>query len=520
MSGTTKGSEQKERFFALLDRGGSVRAAADASGVNIHTAYGWVRRAGLTMQRRAPRQYTAQAKAEFLRLAAERSNIMSAARDVGIHRPTAYAWARKAGIFTSEARKVNPRREEFLRLRSIGLTRREAAERVGADSRSAIDWDKGITIIHRGRVYPDGRVVRYLTPTIVGVRPPRPKRHIGGTVDLNRVEKIIHPRYLSLLEREQLKDLHATGLSIRGIAEAMQRSPSTISRELKRNTLSKSGYLPHTAHRLSVQRRLRQRRLKLRTNAELLAYVQARLKKKWSPEQISNRLAKDFPDRPEMQVSTETIYQAIYVHLRGELKRELARGLRRGRGARKPQKKPDARRPRFVDPMRPISERPADVEDRNVPGHWEGDLIVGANQRSAIATLVERSSRFVMLGQIGQDRNADAVRDVLIATVGPLPEALRGTLTWDQGSEMSEHRAFSIATNMDVYFCEPGSPWQRGSNENTNGLLRQYFPKGLDLSRETAQRLQAVADELNDRPRKTLDWETPAERLAALLDAS
>jgi IS30 family transposase len=269
-----------------------------------------------------------------------------------------------------------------------------------------------------------------------------------------------------------------------------------------------------------VQGRARPRKAKLLASPELLTYVQGKLKKKWSPEQISNRMAKDFSDRPEMRVSTETIYQAIYVHARGELQRELAKQLRRGRPACKPQKKADARRPRFVDPMTPISERPAEVDDRSVPGHWEGDLIIGAAQGSAIATLVERSSRFVMLGPVGRDRSADVVRQTLIDTMGHLPEALRGTLTWDQGCEMSEHRAFTVATDIAVYFCEPASPWQRGSNENTNGLLRQYLPKGLDLSRQTAEILQRVADELNDRPRKSLDWETPAERPAALLDAS
>jgi IS30 family transposase len=520
LSGPKYSKEQKAQFFELLDRDGSVRAAADAAGVNVHAAYSWVRQAGLVMQRRAPRRYTEQEKAKFLRLVAERLNISTAARDTGIHRPTAYAWARKAGIFTSEARKVNPRREEFLRLRSEGLTRREAARKVGAENRSATDWDKGITIIHRGRVYPDGRIVRYPEPTITTMKPARPKRHIGGTVDLNRVEKVIDPRYLSLLEREHLKDLHSTGISIRKIAAAMQRAPSTISRELKRNTVSKSGYLPHTAHRLSAQRRIRERPLKVLASTELLAYVKAKLKKKWSPEQISNRLSRDFPDRPEMQVRTETIYQAIYVHARAELKRELVSGLRRGRGVRKPQRRSDARRPRFVDPMKPISERPAEVGDRAIPGHWEGDLIIGANQGSAIATLVERSSRFVMLGLVGRDRSAEIVRDTLITTVSRLPETLRGTLTWDQGAEMSEHRAFTVATNMDVYFCEPASPWQRGSNENTNGLLRQYFPKGLDLSHQSVEHLEAVADELNTRPRKSLDWQTPTERLAALMNAS
>lgn len=241
---------------------------------------------------------------------------------------------------------------------------------------------------------------------------------------------------------------------------------------------------------------------------------------KWSPQQISDRLVKDFPDVAEMRVCTETIYQAIYVHARGELRRELARQLRRGRVARKPRRDPNMRRPRFVDPMTPIAMRPPEVETRSVAGHWEGDLIIGAAGRSAIVTLVERSSRFVMLGHLGRDRSADTVRDSLVTTFGDLPDALRGTLTWDQGAEMAEHRAFTMATSMAVYFCEPGKPWQRGSNENTNGLLRQYFPCGTDLQVHDLAALRTVADELNGRPRKALDWDTPAERFSALLDAS
>jgi IS30 family transposase len=520
VAGRKYSAEQKDRFFDLIDRGGTVRAAAKAVGVHEDAAYTWLRNAGLTMQRATPRKYTEQDKAEFFRLLALRPNVSAVARELGFTRVTCYAWAYKAGIRTSEARKVNPRREEFMRLRAEGLTRAEARARVGAAHRSATDWDKGITIINRGRVYPDGRVVRYPESTLAGVTPTRTARAIGGRIDLDRVEKVIHARYLSLLEREQLQDLHRLGLSIREIAIALGRSPSTISRELRRNTVSARGYLPHTAHRLSVQRRARPRQPKLLANPKLGALVQTRLKKKWSPQQISNRLAKDFPEAPEMRVSTETIYQAIYVHARGELKRELGKQLRRGRTARRPRKDANARRPRFVDAMKPISERPTEVETREVPGHWEGDLIIGAAAGSAIATLVERTSRYVMLAHLGRERSADAVRDSLVSTVAGLPTALRGSLTWDQGAEMAEHRAFTIATDMQVYFCEPGSPWQRGTNENTNGLLRQYFPRGADLSHHTAEELQTVADEINERPRKALDWDSPAERLAALLNAS
>lgn len=519
MAGKKYTEEQREQFFRLLDRGGTVRAAARAVGVHEDAGYNWLRNTGLTMQRATPRVYAAELKAEFLRLVRERQIISTVARELGIHRPTAYAWARKAGISTSEARKVNPRREEFLRLRAAGLTRAEARARVGADARSATDWDKGITIINRGRVYPDGRVVRYPDHKNGGV-PERRSRAIGGSVDLDIVEKVIDPRYLSLLDRERIQDLRRTGLSMRRIASEMGRSPSTISRELRRNTVSTRGYLPHTAHRLSVKRRARPRQPKLLANDDLRSYVQAKLTKKWSPQQISRRLTKDFPTNPEMRVSTEAIYQAIYIHARGELKRELSKQLRRGRVARKPHRQPDARRPRFIDPMNAIGQRPDTVESRDIPGHWEGDLIIGALGGSAIATLVERSTRFVMLGHLGRERTAEAVRDSLITAVQHLPASLRGTLTWDQGAEMAEHRAFSTATNFEVYFADPGSPWQRGSNENTNGLLRQYFPKGTDLARHTLDELAIVADELNDRPRKSLDWDTPAERMAALLEAS
>ncbi len=221
-----------------------------------------------------------------------------------------------------------------------------------------------------------------------------------------------------------------------------------------------------------------------------------------SPEQIRHRLRHDHPDRPELHVSHETIYQALYVQGRGELRRELARALRTGRTVRKPRRTADQRRPRFTAPMIMIGDRPAQVDDRAVPGHWEGDLIIGADQQSAIGTLVERTTRYVMLVHLGHDRTAEAVRDALITTVTTLPAHLTRSLTWDQGSEMSRHHEFTLATDIPVYFCDPHSPWQRGSNENTNGLLRQYFPKGTDLAVHSPEDLAAVAAQLNRRPRK------------------
>ncbi|MBR7673541.1 IS30 family transposase, partial [Streptomyces daliensis] len=230
-------------------------------------------------------------------------------------------------------------------------------------------------------------------------------------------------------------------------------------------------------------------------------------------------LRRHFPHRPEMHVVHETVYQTLYVQGRGQLRRELAGALRSGRARRRPHRQANCRQPRFTDPMVMISERPAEAAERAVPGHWEGDLIIGKDSGSAIGTLVERSTRYVMLLHLPTDHTAASVRDALTQTAQKLPQHLKRSLTWDQGAEMAAHRSFTLATDIPVYFCDPASPWQRGSNENTNGLLRQYFPKGTDLSVHTREHLDAVATQLNRRPRKTLGWETPAERLHKLLTA-
>ena len=244
--------------------------------------------------------------------------------------------------------------------------------------------------------------------------------------------------------------------------------------------------------------------------------VQAKLCVKWSPEQISLRLAAHFPGRAEMQVCHETIYQALFVQGRGHLRADLHQHLRTGRAVRRPRGSTVKRTTKIPD-MVMISERPAEVEDRAVPGHWEGDLILGSNCRSAIATLVERQSRYTMLVHLPDNHGAITVRDGLLATIKTLPEHLRKSLTWDQGTELAQHREITLATKIDIYFCDPHSPWQRGSSENTNGLLRQYFPKGTDLSVHTPERLLEVAAELNARPRKTLGGITPAKAMQRLL---
>jgi len=258
---------------------------------------------------------------------------------------------------------------------------------------------------------------------------------------------------------------------------------------------------------------------KLAKNPQLRELVQAKLMEKLSPEQISRELRQQFPDDAEMQVSHETIYQSIYVQGRGALRRELAVCLRTGRALRRPRRKSQERRGRIPN-MINISERPAEVEDRAVPGHWEGDLILGKQGRSAIGTLVERQTRYLILLHLSNGQRAEEVEKAMIAATKRLPETLWKSLTWDQGSEMRNHAKISVATNLEIYFCDPAKPWQRGSNENTNGLLRQYFPKSTDLSVHSPEHLEFVSAQMNRRPRKTLNWLEPREVLAQLLSES
>jgi IS30 family transposase len=269
------------------------------------------------------------------------------------------------------------------------------------------------------------------------------------------------------------------------------------------------------AHRRAERTARRPKPSKLRASPKLRKRVIADLKKLHSPEQISIRLRKEFRDDASMQISHEAIYRSLYVQGRGELRRELAACLRTGRARRRSQARLEKRGK--IPDMVMISERPPEIADRAVPGHWEGDLIVGKNNNSAIGTLVERSTRYVMLFPLPHGRRAVHVREAMAKKIQTLPEELRRSITWDQGREMLEHVKFKIDTGIDIYFCDPHSPWQRGSNENTNGLLRQYFPKGADLSKFTARQVQSAADSLNSRPRKTLDAYTPAEKLAELV---
>jgi IS30 family transposase len=393
-------------------------------------------------------------------------------------------------------------------------------------------------------------------------------RHAGGMSPISLAEP--SGRYLSFAEREEIALLRAQDHGVREIARRIGRDPSTISRELRRNAAtraSRRGYRVGVAQWKAQQAAKRPKPAKITTNPKLREYVEQRLSgavtgadgrpipgpnvpwvgrrhgrrqdrrwgTAWSPEQISQRLKVDFPEDESMRISHETIYASLYVQGRGALKRELTACLRTGRALRVPRARTQSRGKNFVTDEVKISQRPAEVADRAVPGHWEGDLIIGLN-KSAIGTIVERTTRYTMLlhlppmdghGMLTPIKNgpplaghgAEAVNAVIAAQFATLPEQLRRSLTWDQGSELAQHVQLKIATGLQVYFCDPHSPWQRGSNENTNGLLRQYFPKGTDLSRWSITDLAAVTATLNSRPRKTLQWRTPAEAFARHLSS-
>jgi IS30 family transposase len=398
-------------------------------------------------------------------------------------------------------------------------------------------------------------------------------RESGGMAPshLSRSSKLPSVRHLSFAEREEIALWRAEGHGVREVSRRLGRAPSTVSRELRRNAATRGGNLDYratTAQWHAERAARRPKRAKLAANLVLRSYVQDRLAgsvvapggaavpgpsvpwkgrrhgrrqdrrwgKAWSPQQIANRLRLDYPEDATMRISHEAIYQALYVQGRGALKRELTQCLRTGRALRVPRARSRGRGKSFITPEILISERPAEAEDRAVPGHWEGDLIIGLN-RSAIGTLVERTTRFTMLlhlppmaghGTGPREKNgpalaghgAEAVRDAITGTITTLPEQLRRSLTWDQGAEMAQHARLRIEAGLQVYFCDPHSPWQRGTNENTNGLLRQYFPKGTDLSVHGTDDLAAVAAALNARPRKTLGWRTPAEALDAVLQSA
>jgi IS30 family transposase len=325
-------------------------------------------------------------------------------------------------------------------------------------------------------------------------------------------------RYLSHAEREEIAVLHAQELGVREIGRRIGRNHATVSRELRRNRNRKDGsYRALSAQRRAEDRARRPKTGKLASNPRLRGFVVDKLRtEQWSPRQISHALRMEFPDDESMRCCHETIYRSIFIQGRGELRRELAAHLRTRRTVRKPQNRPQRRKGRLVETIH-ISARPAEATDRAVPGHWEGDLILGKAGGSAIGTLVERASRFVLLVHLPKRRTAEDFAEALIPVLGTLPEELRKSLTWDQGKEMALHKRIGFEADIDLFFCDPRSPWQRGSNENTNGLLRQYFPKNVSLRQFTPADLAEVAAKLNRRPRETLGWQTPGQRLEELL---
>ena len=357
-------------------------------------------------------------------------------------------------------------------------------------------WQKGDSLEKIAQLFDRGHgsVARMLRQT-GGIRPP--KRVRSG-------------RTLSLAEREEISRGVVAGQSLRSIAASLRRAPSTISREINRNG-GRQQYRANVADQAAWDRAHRPQTCKLALNPALARMVARKLQLQWSPRQIAGWLKRTYPDDETYQVSHETIYRTLFIQARGALKKELLQHLRRTRRMRRSRHhtQKTADHGRITDAVS-IRERPAEAEDRAVPGHWEGDLLFGSNN-SQIATLVERHSRYVLLAKV-KSKDTETVINALIKQAHKLPRELAKSLTWDRGSEMADHQRFTLDTDIQVYFCDPQSPWQRGSNENTNGLLRQYFPKGMDLSKVHQNRLNAVARRLNERPRETLNFETPAER--------
>jgi IS30 family transposase len=393
-------------------------------------------------------------------------------------------------------RPQSAKRQRFMELRSRGWSIVAAAAEVGVSRTAGNNWSRGY------KTYRNGQVT-------------------GFVPGLDRLAvREISIRYLSQDERIEIADLRAAGLGVRQIAERLGRAPSTISRELRRNATA-GGYRPFEAHRRATARRARHHRRRVESNLELRHLVAELLAQRWSPEQISRQLQVRFPGEPAMRLCHESIYQAVYqpgspLMRPSPLAPHQRSPLRTGRDHRRAHQRADRRRPRFEQPMLTIGQRPFQPEDRSQAGHWEGDLIIGKDQGSAIGTLVERQTRTVRLLHM-PCRDSDTLHEALKARLAGLPPALLRSITWDQGTEMARHLTITKSLGAPVYFCDSHSPWQRGSNENTNGLLRDYFPKGTDLSAHPPPHLLAVENELNNRPRRILGDRAPAELFAALL---
>lgn len=394
-------------------------------------------------------------------------------------------------------RPQSAKRQRFMELRARGWSISAAGREVGVSRTAANNWARGYKTYRRGEA-------------------------VGFVPALDRLAvRQISSRYLSEEERINIADLRRSGLSIRKIADQLGRAPSTVSRELRRNSRRDGQYRPFEAHRWAVQRRVRRHRRRLDKNPDLCELIAELLAQRWSPQQIARHLRRKYPDDRSMWLCHESIYQAVYQPqsrlIRPPQVKSPHRGpLRTGRTHRRAHLRPGRRRPRFAQPMLSIHQRPFDPADRSEPGHWEGDLIVGKNQGSAIGTLVERQTRLIRLLHL-PTHDAYCLRIAITETMSDLPVTLVRSITWDQGIEMARHIDITADLGAPVYFCDSRSPWQRASNENSNGLLRQYFPKGTSLSTYTPDHLRAVEYEINNRPRQVLGHRSPAELFTALL---
>ena len=410
-----------------------------------------------------------------------------------------HRWAFNGVEYPTRKLMCEARRAEYARLLDEeGMNFTQAAHAVGVSKRTGKAW-------RNGRTRATGRNEKPLVD------------RYRSTMDKPRT---LHPRHLSQEERIQIADRLRLGDSVRAIARLPGRDPGTVGREVERNGNPESGgYEPYQAQQKAADRLKRPKPRKAAEGTRLWDEIAAGLRRHWSPEQIADRPRPDLPDNGDTHASVETICQAIYLQARGGLKQEPQRAMRQGRTARRPQGGP-GREPRFREPMVMISERPPQIEDRAVPGHWEGDLITGGRDKSAIGTLVERATRFTILPHLPDGRDAGHVQRAIIDKMAPPPKLLRDSLTWDQGAEPAPHKRIGASPDMAVYVCDPHSPWQRGASENANGLLRQRFPKGTGPSVYPEGHLDAVAEELNDRPRKTPGFMKPSEKIIELLDAA
>lgn len=521
----------RDTLTVLVSGGRSVRSVAAELGCHYGHALNFCHAHGLPVAYKARPVDRGSAKArQLVDLVTGGTNVYDAAGRCGINTTAAYTIAMDAGCHVRLSRYQRTVRQtqwrvEYLRLRLASVSPRDAITALGLDRRLAYDFERGVIKSNGPRLefVPAGvdartynRLMTALRQRVDVLEPGRlgvPALPVG--VD---PYKRISSRYLSFEDRVVIADLLREGASYRTIGNALGRCASSIKREVDRNRSAEGPYRAETAQLKACARRLRPKVSKLLGNKRLWDYVCEKLRAQWSPEEIANRLPIDHPDDKDMRISHETIYDAFYLESKGRLK-DLGLHLPTGRKKRK-KRQPRAATPaqqRFVDDMVLIDDRPDEVEERILPGHWEGDLILGKNNRSAVITLVERVSRFVVLGHLPGRHTSDDVLKALQTTVAGLDESIWSSITWDQGSEMAGHKAFTMATNIPIYFCHPASPWERGSNENTNGRLRRNLPKGADLSVYSREDLEMIANIHNHKPRKALGWLTPAEVMAQAL---